>query len=110
MQRGEIWIGSIRGEYSAKPRPFMIVQNGKHFDTDSIVVCPISSQISENKLFRLLLQPLPINGLVQPSQLRVDLISAFPKKDFSTKIGKLTAAEIGMVDQILIDFLGINCE
>ena len=107
MQRGEIWLGSGRGDFAGKPRPFLIIQNEKYLRTASVVVCPFSSQLIENKSYRPIFQPTPSNGLLLSSQLLIDVTTSYAVSRFSHAIGCLNANEIVVVDAVLADFLGL---
>ena len=108
MKRGEIWIGSSRGELVAKPRPYLVVQNEKFFQADLIVACPFSSTIVQSKSFRPIFEPSVENGMILRSQLLIDVISTQSVKRFSKSIGRLSSDDLAMVDAILVDFLGLR--
>ena len=56
MRRAEFWTVSGGGQYTGKPRPAVIVQDD-HFDTDSVALCPFTTDPTDAPLFRLLIEP-----------------------------------------------------
>jgi mRNA interferase MazF len=67
VRRAEIWTVSGGAEYTGKPCPAVIVQDD-HFDTDSVVLCPFTTDHTDAPLFRLLIEPDLGNGLAAPSR------------------------------------------
>jgi mRNA interferase MazF len=55
------WTVSGGPDYGGKPRPAVIIQDD-HFDTDSVIVCPFTSDPTDAPLFRLPVEPNPSNG------------------------------------------------
>ena len=47
MKRGELWTLAGSGPYSSKPRPVVVVQDSLFDATDSITVCPLTSDPEE---------------------------------------------------------------
>jgi len=74
VRRAEIWTVSGGADYAGKPRPAVIVQDD-HFDTDSVTLCPFTTDPTDAPLFRLLIEPGPGNGLDVPSRIMVDKVT-----------------------------------
>jgi mRNA interferase MazF len=53
MKRGEIWTVAGGAAYAGKPRPAVIVQDNRFDATDSIVVCPLTTDPTPAPMFRL---------------------------------------------------------
>ena len=69
MKRGDLVLVRARGEFSAKPRPCVVVQSDLFNPThQSVTLCPITSQLATAPLFRIALTPTTSNGLKKPSQ------------------------------------------
>ncbi len=72
MRRGEIWTVAGGKNYAGKPRPVVIVQDDSFDGTDSITVCPFTSDETDAPLFRVPIEPNDRNGLNAPCRLMVD--------------------------------------
>ena len=106
MRRGEIWTVSGGGQYTGKPRPAVIVQDD-HFDTDSVALCPFTTDPTDAPLFRLLVEPDPGNGLDATSRIMADKITTVPKSKVGAHIGRLDGEDILRLNQALLVFLGL---
>ncbi len=84
----------------------MIVQDD-HFDTDSVVLCPFTTDPTDAPLFRLLINPDPGNGLDQPSRIMVDKITAVRRSRLGSKVGVLDDANVLRLNRALVVFLGV---
>ena len=106
MRRAEIWTISGGGEYNGKPRPAVIVQDD-HFDTDSVVLCPFTTDATEAPLLRLLIEPDGGNGLETPSRIMVDKITTVCRSRLGTRVGALDDANVLRLNRAIVVFLGI---
>ena len=106
MRRGEIWTVAGGPDYAGKPRPAVIVQDDR-FDTDSVTVCPLTSDPTEAPLLRLPLEPSADNGLTATSRLMVDKITTVRRVKLGERIGALDDAALVALNRSMIVFLGI---
>ena len=111
MKRGEIWTVAGGPYYTGKPRPAVIlavILNDDRFDrTNSITVCPFTSNPAEAPLFRLPVEPSEVNGLRKPCRLMVDKITTVPKSKVGSRVGRLAAEDIVRLNRAAVVFLGI---
>lgn len=107
MKRSEIWSVAAHSDYIGKPCPAVIVQNDDFEAIGSVVICPFTSNETEASLFRPLIESSPTNGLVRPSRLMVDKLSAIPKSRLGKKIGRLSSADMLRLNRALLVFLGL---
>jgi mRNA interferase MazF len=106
VRRAEIWTVSGGAEYTGKPRPAVIVQDD-HFETDSITLCPFTTDPTDAPLFRLLIEPNDGNGLSAPSRIMVDKVTTVRRSRLGTKVGVLDDASLLRLNRALVVFLGI---
>lgn len=106
MRRGEIWTVSGGGQCTGKPRPAVIVQDD-HFDTDSVALCPFTTDPTDAPLFRLLVEPDPGNGLDATSRIMVDKITTVRRTRLGAQVGVLDDANVLRLSRALVVFLGI---
>ncbi|NYT45855.1 type II toxin-antitoxin system PemK/MazF family toxin [Alcaligenaceae bacterium] len=84
--RGDLVTVSLQGDYG-KPRPALIIQSSLLAELESVIVCPITSEL-RNALFRITIEPDLSNGLQALSQVMADKIAATIPR---AKIGAATS-------------------
>jgi PemK-like, MazF-like toxin of type II toxin-antitoxin system len=60
-----------------------------HFDTDSVTLCPLTSDPTDASLFRLRVKPNPTNGLTTGGRLMVDKITTVSRTKLRERVGVL---------------------
>lgn len=108
MKRGEIWTLAGGNEYAGKPRPVVIVQDDRFSKTDSITVCPFTTDATNALLIRIPVEPNDGNGLRLPCRLMVDKIMTAPRLKLGTKIGRLADEQLVQLNRAMTVFLGIS--
>jgi mRNA interferase MazF len=103
-QRGDLVTVSLPGDYG-KPRPALIVQSDLLTDLDSIVLCPITSEL-RSAVFRVTVEPNPANGLRALSQVMVDKLSTLPRAKISDPFGHLDSERMKAVERALLLVIG----
>lgn len=106
VRRAEIWTVSGGAEYTGKPRPAVIIQDD-HFDTDSVTLCPFTTDPTDAPLFRLLIDPDEGNGLEAPSRIMVDKVTTVRRSRLGARAGVLDDASVLRLNRALVVFLGI---
>ncbi len=106
MRRGEIWTVSGGPHYAGKPRPAAIIQDDR-FDTDSVTICPFTTDPTEAPLFRLGIEPTDTNGLHGTSRLMVDKITTVSRPKLGEPIGVLEDTDLLRLNRAVVVFLGI---
>lgn len=107
MTRGEIWTVAGGAAYAGKPRPAVIVQDDRFDGTDSIVVCPLTTDPTPAPIFRLSVQPSTRSGLRAPCRIMVDKLTAVPRKRLGQLLGSLTSEEVRTLNRAIFVFLGL---
>ncbi|MCJ2072814.1 type II toxin-antitoxin system PemK/MazF family toxin [Methylobacterium sp. J-030] len=106
MTRGDIVTVSPPGAYG-KPRPALVIQSDWLVETDSLLVCLLTSTLRDAPLFRLTVEPTPANGLRSVSQIMTDKIIAMPRAKCSAPIGRLERDTVATLNRMLALVLGI---
>ncbi len=96
---------SLQGDYG-KPRPALIVQSDLLTDLESVVLCPVTSNL-RNATFRVIVEPNPANGLSTLSQVMVDKLSTLPRTKISEPFGRLDDERMKMIDRALLLVIGV---
>ncbi len=105
MKRGDIIAVAAPGDYG-KPRPAVVVQSDE-INTDSILVALITSALRDTPFLRLTVVPSSENKLKAVSQVMIDKIVTLPRHKSGKKIGRLNAAELLTLNQLLSVMLGL---
>lgn len=106
MRRGDIVIISAPGDYG-KPRPAVIVQSDALDAADSVLVALFTTAITDAPLYRLTVEPASANGLHAASQVMVDKILAYPRAKCGGVIGRLSGAEMLVLNMMLSVMMGL---
>ena len=107
MKRGDVHTVAGGKHYAGKPRPVVIVQDDAFDVTDSVTVCPFTTDETEAPLFRLRVEPTARNGLRETSRLMVDKITTAPKRTVGARIGRLDDEVILRLNRAVLVFLGL---
>jgi len=107
LKRGDIWTVSGRKDHAGKPRPAVILQDDRFDATESVTICPLTTDSTDAPLFRLPIEPTERNGLRSPSQLMVDKITTVPKTRVGRQIGRLSDQDMTRLNRSVVVFLGL---
>ena len=107
MKRGDIWTVAGGPDYTGKPRPVVILQDDRFDATNSITVCPCTTDPTDAPLVRLPVEPNQSNGLRTPCRLMVDKITTVPKKKVGSQVGRLDDEHIVRLNRAVLVFLGL---
>ena len=105
MQRGDLVTVSLPGDYG-KPRPALIVQSDLLNALESVVLCPVTSEL-RNAAFRVTVEPNPANGLRALSQVMVDKLSTLPLTKIGLPFGRLDDERMKAIDRALLLVVGV---
>lgn len=107
MRRGEIWTASGGKNYAGKPRPVLIVQDDRFDATDSITICPLTSDPTEIPLLRIPLDPEPGTRLTRSSSIMVDKLTTMPRSKLGEQVGEVSDTDMLALSRALVVFLGL---
>lgn len=105
IQRGDLVTVALQEDYG-KPRPALIIQSDLLTDLDSVILCPVTSDL-RNAVFRITVEPNPSNGLRALSQVMVDKLSTMPRTKISEPFGHLDDGRMKAVDKALLLVVGV---
>jgi mRNA interferase MazF len=103
--RGDIVTVAVQGDYRVR-RPAMIVQSDLFSAHPSVVILPITDELIEAPLFRIVIEHNERNGLLQPSQIMIDKPQTLLKEKIGEIVGRLDSDCLQAVDRALLVFLG----
>ena len=108
MKRGEVWTTAGGSDYAGKPRPVVIVQSDTFSPTQSVTICPLTSDMTDAPLARPLIEPDGQNGLRLPSRLMIDKLTTVPRSKLGRRVGALQLKDIYGMDRGVAAFLGLD--
>lgn len=107
MRRGDLVTIATPGDYG-KPRPAVVVQTDAFPEAHaSVIVCPLTSDLTEAPDFRVPVEPHPANGLRVRSQVMADKPVTVRRAKIGHSIGRLNAEETAKLNTALAFTMGL---
>ena len=106
MRRGEIVTVSVPGDYG-KPRPAVVIQSDRLDETDSVLLCLLTTMERDASYHRVAVDALPATGLHRASQIMVDKIVAVKREKCGVPVGRVDQPTMLVLDRTLALVLGI---
>jgi mRNA interferase MazF len=106
VKRGDLVTVAISGDYG-KPRPALIIQSDNLPQTDSVLVCLLTTDPFAAPLYRLSLPADSATGLRQTSQVMVEKIMAVRRERCGAPIGRADTAAMLALSRLLAFVVGI---
>ena len=107
MKRGEVVIVA-HGDFG-RPRPAVIVQADELGEaTTTLLVCPVTSDLTDRLPIRPIIEPKSENGLRIKSQIMTDKMLAMPRDHVRQHIGKIDSETRSRLDAALLLVLGLT--
>ena len=108
VARGTVVLASGPGEYSRKPRPFLVVQSDLFNEAHgSFSLCPVTSVLTSSPLFRVPVAAEASNGLLEDSEVQIDKVQSLRRERIVRPLGELSADQMEQVDQALRRWLAL---
>jgi mRNA interferase MazF len=102
LRRGDIVSIVGRGDFATRPRPALVVQadvfNEHH---PAVTVCPITSHLTGDALFRVPIDAGGGTGLNEDSEIEIDRVQAIWRQRVGRPIGRASDVAMELVDQAL---------
>lgn len=106
MRRGDLVTIALQGDYG-KPRPALVIQSDLFHEHPSITVLPVTGELRETPLFRVRIEPNPMNGLQKTSQVMVDKAQSVPRDRIGSPCGRVSEEDMLAISRSLTVFLGV---
>jgi len=106
VKRGDIVTVAVGGD-DRKPRPALVIQSDFLPETDSVLVCLLTTTLRAAPLYRLAVPAGAETGLREPSQVMVDKIMAVRRDRCGAVIGRTDAAVQLALGRLLAFVTGI---
>ncbi len=85
----------------------LVVQDDRFDATDSITICPLTTDPTEIPLLRIRLGPDSGSELAQPSSIMVDKLTTMPRSKLGDHIGRVADTDMLALSRALVVFLGL---
>lgn len=107
MRRGDVVTVAATGDYG-KPRPAIIVQTDAFPETHaSVVVCQMTSDLSDAPDFRITIDPSNANGLRARSQIMADKPVTVLRERIGQALGRLNSDDVRRLNVALAFVMGL---
>jgi len=106
VRRGDLVSIALQGDYG-KPRPALVVQSDLFAEHPSVTILPVTSELRDTPLFRVLIEPTETNGLRKSSQVMVDKVQTISREKLGELFGRVTEEDMLAVSRALAVFLGV---
>ncbi|MGH8736085.1 MAG: type II toxin-antitoxin system PemK/MazF family toxin [Burkholderiales bacterium] len=109
LRRGDIVYVAVKGPYTSKPRPVVIVQAPATLALmESVTVCPITSVEIDATFVRVPIAEGERSGLDRASWIMADKIVTVPRSALRLPaVGKLDARELSDLEEALRNWLDL---
>lgn len=108
VERQAIMTLAVKGRYTGKPRPWVVIQSDDFLETDSVVLCAFTHVlIPDAGLLRIDVAPSEANGLRVPSQIQVEKIATVRRGDLNERVGRLEDPHMRRLEQALRNIMGL---
>jgi mRNA interferase MazF len=92
----------VAGPDGMPPRPCVVVQSNLYNATHAtITVCPLTSVMGGEALFRVAMSPREHNGLTAECEVQVDRITSVARTRITAAIGHASPTRMEQIDQAL---------
>lgn len=106
MRRGDLVTVAAPGDYG-KPRPALVIQSDLFDELPSVALCLVTSTLRNTPIFRITVDPSPVNGLQRVSQIQIDKIMTLSRERVGAVIGRLDDDTLVKVNRSLAVIVGI---
>jgi mRNA interferase MazF len=102
VKRGQLIIVATPGDFTSKPRPYVVVQNDSMIaNSGTLTVCPLTTRLLGTGLVRVKIEPDFVNGLNCASEIQVDRITTVKKSRVDQVLGLVGTDVMALVDRAL---------
>ncbi|MFZ4704074.1 MAG: type II toxin-antitoxin system PemK/MazF family toxin [Candidatus Methylumidiphilus sp.] len=105
MRRGDLVTVALQGDLG-KPRPALVIQSDLFDAHPSVAILPLTIELRDTPLFRILAKPDELNGLQKPSQVMVDKPQSVAREKIGAVFGHLDDETMLAINRALAVFLG----
>lgn len=107
MKRGDLVSVAISGDYG-KPRPALVVQSDAATETDSVLVCLLTSEDAPTTPFRVAIKSDDITNLRKPSTIMADKTLIALREKCGPVFGRAPQSVMLELDEALTFILGLG--
>lgn len=104
MRRSDVVVVALSGD---KPRPALVVQADDLTNSETVLVCPLTSGLEFATSHRVVVEPTANNGLRAPSVLMTEKMKAVRRDKCGQPIGQLEVSDMAAVNAQIAFVLGL---
>lgn len=108
IRRGDVVTVAVSGDFG-KPRPAVVVQSDVFPEEHaSVIVCQMTSTLTDAPDFRVTIAPSGSNGLQRTSRIMADKPVTVRRERISARIGRLGARDVRRLNRTLAFCMGLS--
>ncbi|MCX8256271.1 putative endoribonuclease MazF [Beijerinckiaceae bacterium RH AL1] len=108
IERQAIVLLAVKGAYTSKPRPWVVIQSDDFASTDSVLLCAFTHRTVEGAgRLRIDVAPSAANGLRVRCQLQAEKVVTVRRSDLGRRIGRLEDETMHRLEAALRDVIGL---
>ena len=107
IRRGDLVVAAFTGDYG-KPRPALVAQSDAFAGLESVTLLPLTTDLHNWALFRVVVEPTGENGLRQRSHVMIDKAATLSRTKISRAIGRVDPITMRVIDAALANFFGLG--
>lgn len=108
MKRGDVVIAAARGQFTGKPRPYVVVQGDWTLNAAATVtLCPITTYPVGIGRIRVPVQAAAATGLDTDGEVEIDRITTVRRTSIGQRVGLLPDDIMRRIDRSLKNWLDL---
>ena len=108
MKRGDIVIAAAPGEFTGKPRPYVVVQSDRMLEASpTVTVCPLTTHLIGIGRIRVAISAEPGTGLEAASEIEIDRVTTMRRTRIASTVGRVPSTLIPAIDTALRRWLDL---
>lgn len=108
MKRGDVVIAAARGQFTGKPRPYVVVQGDWTLGlAATVTLCPITTDLFDIGRIRVPVSASPETGLEADSEVEIDRVTTLRRSSISQTVGNLPDSTMRRIDRSLKNWLDL---
>ncbi|PAX09304.1 type II toxin-antitoxin system PemK/MazF family toxin [Sphingomonas lenta] len=108
MKRGDVVIAAARGQFTGKPRPYVVVQGDWTLElAATVTLCPITTDLFGIGRVRVPVAAAPGTGLQADSEVEIDRITTLRRSNVAQVVGALPDTVMRRINRSLKNWLDL---
>lgn len=108
MKRGDVVIAAAKGQFTGKPRPYVVVQGDWTLEiATTVTLCPITTQLLGIGRVRVPIEASEATGLEYDGEVEVDRVTTLRRSSIDQVVGAVPSETMRRLDRSLKNWLDL---